>query len=478
MHDAMQTYWSRFAGKAQWAMWVFFAALHESGTSLGGLMLDEIGRNLRQGSAIFSDSFISTAPAGDANPAAWVQRMRFWTACHEMGHAFNLAHSWQKALGAPWIPLANEPEARSFMNYPYNVHGGQTAFFSGFEYRFSDGELLFMRHAPARFVQMGNADWFDNHGFQQASISPEPAFRLELRTNRERPLFEFMEPVVVELKLTNVLSHPQLIHENLMSMLDRMTVILKKDGKPTRQFLPYAQYCWQSGVRKLNPRESVYESLFISVGRNGWDMAEPGYYTVQVALHLDKEDIVSNQLRVRVTPPRGYDEEYLAQDFFSDDVGRVITFDGSHFLSKGNDILREVVARLGDRRVARHVRVALGSAMARDSKQLDLGEGGTEVMPVHKAGGKIKLLRGNTEEARKQLSIALAQQTDQAAESLGHIDYKYYVDRYSDWLYDQGDVEGAVKAQDDLYQTLSARKVLDLVLREIEGRRDRYKEKK
>ena len=40
-------------------------------------------------------------------------RMRFWTAVHEMGHAFNLAHSWQKAGGSGWVPLENEPEARS-----------------------------------------------------------------------------------------------------------------------------------------------------------------------------------------------------------------------------------------------------------------------------------------------------------------------------------------------------------------------------
>ncbi len=34
------------------------------------------------------------------------------------------------------------------MNYPYGVAGGESAFFADFEYRFSDGELLFMRHAP------------------------------------------------------------------------------------------------------------------------------------------------------------------------------------------------------------------------------------------------------------------------------------------------------------------------------------------
>ena len=50
---------------------------------------------------------------------------------------------------------------RSFMNYPTKVPGGQTSFFSDFAYRFSEQELLFMRHAPERFVQKGNASWFE-----------------------------------------------------------------------------------------------------------------------------------------------------------------------------------------------------------------------------------------------------------------------------------------------------------------------------
>src|SRR5262245_42451579 len=145
MHDAMQVYWSRFAPKAQWSVWVFFAALHEMGTGLGGIMFDDIGPNQRQGTAIFGNSFIAQAPAGDPNPAAWVSRMRFWTAAHEMGHSFNLAHAWQKSLGTPWIPLNDEPAAFTFMNYPYRVPPGpENVFFQNFEYRFSDSELLFL----------------------------------------------------------------------------------------------------------------------------------------------------------------------------------------------------------------------------------------------------------------------------------------------------------------------------------------------
>jgi hypothetical protein len=33
-----------------------------------------------------------------------------------------------------------------------------------------------------------------------------------------------------------------------------------------------------------------------------------------LALHFDNEDVVSNALRLRMAPPRGYDEEFLAQD--------------------------------------------------------------------------------------------------------------------------------------------------------------------
>jgi hypothetical protein len=485
LHDAMQTYWSRFASRAQWAMWVFFAHLHveeppwiPAPEDLGGIMFDDIGPNHRQGVAIFNDSFISDPPAGDPNPDEWVQRMIFWCACHEMGHAFNLAHSWQKSVGAPfgtpWKPLTDEPEARSFMNYPGRVSGGQSAFFADFEFRFSDEELLFMRHAPARFVQPGNADWFDHHGFQEANLSPEPALKLELRVNRERAVFEFMEPVILELKLTNISSQPQLVDDTLLTATESMTVILKKDGKPARQFVPYAQYYRLAKKEVLMPGRSVYESLPVFAGRNGWDMAEPGNYVVQVALHVDDEDIVSNPLRVRVAPSRGYDEEFLAQDFFSDDTGRIITFGGSRYFVKGNDVLREVAGRLSERRVALHASLALGSEVAREYKQL------IEDPKESRKQLGIKVQPAQPEEARQLLAGALTAQTTVAVETFAHIEFKRQVDRFSDWLAQQGAIKEARESQDALYETLSARQVrgrpiLDRVIKEVDKRRKSYK---
>ncbi|GAB1545217.1 hypothetical protein NUACC21_78930 [Scytonema sp. NUACC21] len=478
MHDAMQIHWSRFANRPQWSMWVLFASIHDEGESLGGIMFDDIGSNHRQGTALFYNSFISQPPLGDPAPIAWVNRMRFWTAVHEMGHAFNLAHSWDKehppSWGKPWIPLSNEPEALSFMNYPFFYPHGkyqgdgraqELQFFSKFEFRFSDAELLFMRHAPFRFVQQGNANWFDNHAFEQLNLSPEPSLKLELRVNRQQPLFEFLEPVVLELKLTNISSQPKLISDKLLSELDHMIVIIKKDGQPARQFSPYAQYCWKTQLRVLMPGESTYESLFASVGKGGWEIAEPGYYTIQVALHEEdtEEDLVSNPLRLRVAPPRSYEEEFLAQDFFSEDVGRILTFDGSRVLAKGNDTLREVSAKLSDRSVAFHAEVALANAMAKEYKILNLDD------PNHP---KIKVISPDIEEARQEFAAALTEQPAKAARSLGHIDYKDYVDRFSNWLEKQEDVQGAVHVQEQLLQTLSARDVANGVLQAIKARLD------
>ncbi len=223
------------------------------------------------------------------------------------------------------------------------------------------------------------------------------------------------------------------------------------------------------------PGKPVYESLFVSAGRNGWDIAEPGDYTVQMILHLDEQDVVSNSLRVRVAPPHNRDEEALAQDFFSDDVGRILTFDGSQFIVSGNDILHETAERLSGRRVSLHAAVALGSAMASDYKLLSLEEAPQRAMAAAAAAGAtIKVRQADADAARLELTTALIQKPDLSAETLGHIDYKYYVDRFTDWMAREGEPAEATKYQDDLHKTLAARGVKQEVLNQIQQRRESY----
>jgi hypothetical protein len=463
MHDAMQAAWSRHANIAQWAMWVFFANQYEDADTgqgdpgMGGIMFDSIGRH-RQGTAIFYNSFISQAPSGDPQGAGYIARMRFWTAVHEMGHAFNLLHSWQKALAQPWIPLASEPEARSFMNYPYKVIGKVPAFFADFEYRFTDSELLFIRHAPRQFVQMGNAAFAASHGFEEARVSLQPEFSLELRFNRPKPVFDFMEPVVAEIKLKNVSAAPQIVDANRLANLHELSITVRKDGGETREYHGFATYCREAKPSVLAPGEAIYNSIYLAAGASGVDLAEPGHYTVQAMLALEHEDVVSQPVRLRITPPRGYDDEYLAQDFFSEDVARVMNFDGTRVLGAANDTLREVADRLKGRAVARHANIALAMPLRSAGKTLDL------------AAGKVRSTGARPDAAAKEMSEALLVKPAEAAETLGHVDYKYYVDRLTDLLAAEGESANAASAQEKLLAVFESRKVKAAVLEAIRGR--------
>jgi hypothetical protein len=179
---------------------------------------------------------------------------------------------------------------------------------------------------------------------------------------------------------------------------------------------------------------------------------------------------VSRPLNLRIAPPRGFEEEVVAQDFFSDEVSRVLAFDGSRVLGDANKVLREVVDRLGDRRVAKHARVPLGLAVAEPNKVLTVGA--SEAASRGTAARKsIKVEAAQPQRAETELKAALMAKPDVAAESLGHIDYKVYVDQLTGLLEAQGNTEEAAETQDTLYKIMAARNVLPEVLSEIDQRR-------
>ena len=200
-------------------------------------------------------------------------------------------------------------------------------------------------------------------------------------------------------------------------------------------------------------------------------MAEPGRYLLQAALHTPEGDIVSKPLTLRVATPRGMEEEVVAQDFFSDKVSRVLAFDGSRVLPQANQVLRDVVERLGDRRVARHARIPLGLSIAEPAKVLAIGAGAETTGGTASAKKTIKIESAQPERAESELKAALMSQPDVAAESLGHVDYKVYVDDLTSLLEAQGETEEAAETQDTLYKIMAARNVLPRVLAEIDDRR-------
>ena len=454
MHDAMQAHWSRWADAPQWAIWVLFARLHDNGTGLGGIMFDDIGLAQRQGTSIFSGSFIAQPPAGEANPGPWVERMKFWTAMHEIGHAFNLAHSWQKSLGTAWVPLANEPSALSYMNYPFNYPGGLDTFFAAFDYGFSPDELLFLRHAPERYVRMGAEPWFSNHGFEQEAFDELRAaatgpLELEVRVHREAP-FEFLEPVVAELRLKNVSSTPMVIDANALRG-DGLAIVVSREGGETKRWLPFARYCMAPAPQVLQPGDAIYESVFLSAGTGGWLVSEPGTYTVYAVTESDAgAGALSKPMKIVVERPTDDDAERLADDVFTKEVAHTLAFGGSRVLTGANETLQQVAEQLPESRAAVHANSVLGAPMMSDGKVLVTDEDGNEAAEI---------VAASPEEGRELLAAALAD-FDRAADSLGHIAVTEQTKRYAKALDDAGDTSAKEALLSSAADALARRGVL------------------
>src|SRR5262249_6978687 len=147
----------------------------------------------------------------DAGEPGTREELHTWI--HELGHAFNLVHSWDKAdVGAQLGPRGGLGDL-SWMNYSDKYQfddsiQGSAAFWDRFRFRFTTNELIHLRHAFYNNIVPGGADFFalgasaKQHDESALVAMTEPltsASGLTLDLSA-RP-FLFGEPVTVELKL-------------------------------------------------------------------------------------------------------------------------------------------------------------------------------------------------------------------------------------------------------------------------------------
>jgi hypothetical protein len=221
--------------------------------------------------------------------------------------------------------------------------------------------------------------------------------------------------------------------------------------------------CWHGARMVLMPGASIYTSFYLSAGKDGFYVSEPGRYVVQAALHLPDEDIVSNVFNLRVLPPRSYDEAAFAQDFYVPDVGRALAFDGTRTMESANDVLREAVDQFGSHPVATHARVALALPLSRVFRTLQEGD-------VSGAEASRLAFRGQSaavDEAAPLLKKALSTHAVEAARILGHIDFTDYATQYMEMLADGGDAKQAKAERTSIVQALAARGVKAEILAQV-----------
>ncbi|MFQ5920379.1 MAG: hypothetical protein ACE5I4_10120, partial [Thermoplasmata archaeon] len=285
LHDAMETHFSQYAGRwPAWQMWGLLAGTFDR-SSVAGVMFDYAGAGEppeRQGFAVFRNHtwFANLpGPGGPTNDAeAQAMRDYLYTWIHEAGHAFNFMHSWDKG----------RPDALSWMNYPsrYDNRNGANSFWSDFEFRFDDEELIHLRHGDRASVIMGGDPWGSGghlEGPPGASSQLEGQVPIEFLL-RSKENFEFMEPVELELRIRNLLEDSSLeLDTRLRPEFGGVSVFIQRPDGRTVQYAPVTSMLATPRLRTLEPFEKekkgedrYSEDVFLSYGKYGFYFREPG----------------------------------------------------------------------------------------------------------------------------------------------------------------------------------------------------------
>lgn len=469
LHDSMSDHWDSFHNRPQWKMWLFAAKLADSDT-LGGVMFDadiaEPGGVDRQGTALFTKCPHFHTEQGEyieENPptAEAVERELFFNLIHEAGHAFNLAHSFQKGSGEPWdaprwMPIRTDDNALSWMNYPDLPSPGYNAswFYNRFRFRFDDNENLFLRHAPERFVQMGNEAWLENHGrVSRASLDS----RLELQIRTLTHDLRMGQPLNVEFRLRNRSDQALMIHDELDLPGGFLEVAITDPSGVRRPFLPVSRSRCHPRPAVLQPNERMYHATSLVMGQLGWPFKTPGAYRIEAAFHNLDGSTAAAMLQVYVRPPSDYEELRVASELFNARVGRAISFGGTRVMEDVNDRLDDAIRRLPERHPSLPALTAARfMPLSRDQKLLKAGADAVEVQQAD-----------HDQIAREMRSVV--ERGVEAVNSLGHIRYEQVIDRFTESSVAVREFTAARHAQEQMLEVFRDRGVIEPVLSRVEN---------
>jgi hypothetical protein len=367
LHHAMTRHFSQFADAVTWRVWLLVASKHVGGYR--GIMFDYDDAHQRQGAAVFYDAIKGTTPQA--------QRAQLRTYVHELGHAFNLLHSWQKDLATPPQPLGPDGGFGdlSWMNYVQNYRpNGEQGYWSAFPFQCTHAELVHLRHGFYRDVAMG-ANAF---GTGAAEIAPfeqpvedHSGLRLDVRAKES---FEFGEPVVVEFRLSCA-GEPRTTHGHLHPDTEFTQVSITRPGGRTVLYRPMMRHCVDTSpdIRLDGGNPAMYRSAYIGHGRDGHYFQQPGEYQVRAQyIAADGSRIVSPACPVRVRLPISREDHQVAELMLGEDQGKLFSLQGSDSpaLRSGNEALDEVISRYGGHPLAVYARLVKGLNAEREFKEL------------------------------------------------------------------------------------------------------------
>ncbi|GIH92083.1 hypothetical protein ACFFMN_33270 [Planobispora siamensis] len=464
LHNAMVQHFSGFANVAQWRLWMLVASAHTGGYR--GIMFDYNDACQRQGAAVFYNAIQGNTPQA--------QRAQLRTYVHEIGHAFNLLHSWQKNLAVPPQPLGPNGGFGdlSWMNYVQNYQplsgaGGEAAYWAAFPFQFTDSELVHLRHANYRDVIMG-ANAF---GTGAAEIAPElfdepvedqSGLALEVRA---KEAFAFGEPVVVELKLSTTDLRGRNTHSHLHPDTDFTHVAVTQPSGRTVLYRPMLRHCSDDAavVRLDQDNPAIYRSAYIGHGADGHYFQQPGEYRVRAQyLASDGSRIVSPVCRIRVRYPVTQADQEVAELMMGEESGKLLTLLGSDSpaLASGNAALQEVIDKHGKHPLAVYARMVRGVNAEREFKNLT-------------ADNELTIRQPDTKESIQQLTLVA--DASARGEGVDNITLNMVMRRLAGAQAKQGDLEQATGTIDKMVRTFEGKQLRPSVLEQIRRQAERTK---
>jgi hypothetical protein len=432
MMASMKKHFARIAAVPHWDMWQMVGWRAEL-PGLLGIMFDSNGR---QGCAVFY-----ALMSGIQAPQL---RQKLFAHVHELGHAFNLMHSWQKSLASPPAGV-NNPGALSWMNYPQLYQppppqpGGTDAFWKAFPFQFINDELVHLRHAFRNNIEPVTNPFT----IGAAEIDPElmsgpieDLSGLEFAISGTQPHYLLGEPVVLDLRLRSFDRRGRVAHSNLHPNSSGVSVaILRPDGRALL-FQPLVDRLVPTEPQLLAHDGEFAETAYIGYGKRGLYFGQPGVYRVRAIYHApDGSRVFSNVAQIRVRYPASSEDNEVAELMIGNQQGELFALRGSDDseLSDGNKALDEVISKYAKHPLAVHAQHVKGFNLARTFKIID-----------HMAPGSLTVRKPDLQNAQSLLSAAAA-----AASRLDNISKAQALERLAAAQNAAGDTAAAGRAEQE-----------------------------
>lgn len=359
LHGLMSDYAQASMTHSDWELHLLMLN-RATNSRLLGIMFDTGNRDTnmlpRQGAAVFQDPMQSLG--------ANFLRKLLQTSVHELGHALNLAHPFEREIG--------RADSTSFMNYDWKFMGGGNVsrYWEEFEFTFNEEELAFLRHGRRAAVIPGGEGfhtvpyWVQGDGGHVPYIPDQPGteFSLGLTTPDNDGLFSFGQPVLLTITFQNNLEEPFTLPTFYLDpkagflsfVVNRIEGSISPDASMGNVFRPIVMRCYDfipDAADLIPSGGTMSNNLNLTYGSSGFTFAEPGEYMVTARLELWFQNNVyrtlySQPLRIRVAYPKTDEEELIGMNLFQNDIGRYFALGGSDVLSKAESDLREIEARI------------------------------------------------------------------------------------------------------------------------------------